>query len=178
MLANHLNSPDPVRITEAAKLLDRPVIYTDSDGYEREILAASPIGINGEIAYVQSAEKPVNAGVDVSIKFIVRKKSGYEVSSEIKSYNPYFGCRVMFLEWFGRTAILIYREKHDTYIAASRINGQVKYFEIADDWVINENKLGYWWRDSEIMCLRLPKLTQLKSLSQVQAIKEGLYLER
>jgi hypothetical protein len=40
MLANHLNSPDTVRITEAAKLLDRPVIYTDSDGYEREILAA------------------------------------------------------------------------------------------------------------------------------------------
>ncbi len=48
MLANHLNSPDLIRITEAAKLLDRPVIYTDSDGYERGVLAASSIGLNGE----------------------------------------------------------------------------------------------------------------------------------
>jgi hypothetical protein len=125
--------PDEARIAEAARILARPVKYVDADGYDQEIIAAS-IGPAGAIAYVACAAKELAGYVDVSFEFRLYGGSADEVVSEIASYNPYFGCDVRFLEWLGSTAVLIYREKHNTYIAECSMKGSAQYKPISGYW--------------------------------------------
>lgn len=163
------------RIAEAARLLGRPVKYIDGDGYHQEIVAASVPGPNGELAYVACAAKDVDGFVDTSFTFRVREDSSREVASEIESYNPYFGCNVGFLEWFGSTAVLIYREKHETYISICTSPGPAQYRVIADQWVVNNDRLGYWsYKDTQVKRLALPQLVELETVPEAQALSEGL----
>ena len=105
------------RIAAAAKLLARPIQYFDSQGTEQEIIAATPIRGDGALAYVATSAKDVGSQVDISIRFHVRDAQSQETFADIESYNPYFGCDVRHLEWMGDAAVLIYREKHNTYVA-------------------------------------------------------------
>lgn len=169
------SEPDPGRIVEAARILGRPVKYVDDDGYDQEIIAASDIGPNGELAYVACAAKELDEYVAVSFEFRVRDASSREVASEIESYNPYFGCDVGFLEWFGSTAVLIYREKHDTYVSVCTSQGPAQYRAIAHQWVVNSDQLGYWkYKDTQVKRLSLPQLGELEPVSEAEALREGL----
>ncbi len=167
--------PDAERIAAAAALLKRPVHFVDGEGYEQEIIAASPIGTKGEVAYVASCAKQVREFVDISIVFVVYDSTGREATSEVKSYNPYFGCDVYFLEWFGEVAVLIYREKHDTYIAASTATEPAQYKVIGNEWKIEGQEIGHWkYEEVEVRRLLLPQLTGLEALSEVEARRVGL----
>jgi hypothetical protein len=137
------SEPDPARISGAAKILGRSAHYVSPEGYEREIVAASPAGKRGQIAYVESSAKKMKDFVDVSFRFVVRDGVSAEFQSELESYNPFFGCDVHFLEWFDDIAVLIYREKHDTYIAVSSCVGPARYMPIEDDWAIHDRQLSY-----------------------------------
>ena len=167
-------APNEARIEEAARALARPVKYIDDDEYDQEIIAAT-IRPDGVIAYVACAAKELDEYVDVSFEFRLRGNSGGEMSSEIVSYNPYFGCDVRFLEWFGSTAVLIYREKHDTYIAECSVEGAAQYKPISDYWAINGDRLGFWkYKGAEVRIFALPSLEELAPMSEAQALSAGL----
>jgi hypothetical protein len=166
--------PDAARIAEAARILARPVKYVDANGYDQEIIAAA-IGPLGAIAYVACEAKELAEYVDVSFEFRLRGDFVDEVASEIASYNPYFGCDVRFLEWFGSTAVLIYREKHDTYIAECFMKNAAQYKPISDYWVINGERLGFWkYKGTEVRIFALPTLEELEPMSEAQAVTAGL----
>lgn len=148
--------------------------YIDADGYDQEIIAAA-FGPSGEIAYVSCAAKEQSEYVDVSFTFRLRDDSGREVSSQVASYNPYFGCDVFLLEWLGSTAILIYQEKHETYIAECSMESSARYVPITDYWIVNNDRLGFWdYKDTEVRTLELPALNELSSMSEAQALDAGL----
>lgn len=167
-------NPDVARIEEAARALARPVKYIDAEGYDQEIVATA-FGPGGEIAYVACAAKELAEYVDVSFEFRLRDASANEVASEVASYNPYFGCDVRFLEWFGSTAVLIYREKHDTYIAACSMESSAQYKPIADYWIINGDRLGCReYKEKEVRIFELPTLEELGAISEAEAVAAGL----
>ena len=167
-------APNEARVEEAARVLARPVKYVDANEYDQEIIAAS-ISPDGAIAYVACAAKELAEYMDVSFEFRLRGGSGGEVASEIASYNPYFGCDVRFLEWFGSTAVLIYREKHDTYIAECSLEGAAQYKPISDYWIINGDRLGFWkYKGAEVRIFALPTLEELAPMSEAQALTAGL----
>lgn len=169
------SEPDARRIEDACSILGRPVKYVDTEGYEQEIIAATAFNSVGELAYVSCASKDLGNLVAVSFEFRVRDANGAEVSSEIESYNPYFGCDVHFMEWCGRSAVLVYREKHDTYVAASTSEGPARYVQISDYWVVNGDVLGYWrYKDIEVRRLRLPNLVECPSVSELEAKSLGV----
>jgi hypothetical protein len=171
--------PDPDRISEAASLLGTPIRYLDDDGYEHEVVASSPVSATGELAYVTCKSKQLKRFVDVSFRFIVRDAAGQETDSEVESYNPFFGCNVRFLEWFGATAILIYKEKHDMYVAAGKSQGPTRYHVIADQWIIKGNEIGYWeYKETEVRRIRLPELDELEPFSEADAIANELCPEK
>jgi len=83
------------------------------------------------------------------------------------------------LEWFGNTAVLIYKEKHDTYIATGSIKEPARYVVIADQWVITGNEIGYWkYKERKIRRLRLPELMELEPLSETDAVAKNLCPEK
>jgi hypothetical protein len=168
--------PATDRISEAARVLRCAVQFVDADGFEQEIIAASPVRNDGALAYVSTSAKDVGqGGIDVAIRFHVRDAQSREVSSTIESYNPYFGCDVRFLEWMDNSALLIYREKHRTYVAVSDSTAVPRYVQIADAWVIKDGVLGYWnYRATEVQRLKVPSLEPLDAISEVTAIASGL----
>jgi hypothetical protein len=167
--------PEPALLATAAQALGRPVKHVDPDGYDQELIAAS-FGPSGEIAYVTCASKDLGGGFfEVSTQFRVRDAASSEVASEIESYNPYFGCNVCFLEWFGTTAVLIYREKHETYIAVCSPGSTARYKAIADQWIVNRDRLGYWiYKEPQVRVLTLPTLDELAPMSEAEASGAGL----
>lgn len=169
------SEPDARRVEEASRALGRPVKYVDADGWEQEVIAATTFNSAGELAYVSCASRDQGDLVAVSFEFRVRDANGREISSEIESYNPYFGCDVHFMEWRERSAVLVYREKHDTYAAACTSEGPARYVKIADYWVVNGDVLGYWrYKDTEVRRLRLPDLVECPSVSESEAKSLGV----
>lgn len=169
------SEPDPKRIEAAATLLARPVKFVDDGGYENELVAASPIEQGGKLAYLFSSAKDLGTHVDINFYFVVRDDQGREFTSAIQSYNPYFGCDVGFLDWLGDSAVLIYQEKHDTYVAVATSDRPARYRVIAPDWSLSGDQLGYWkYKEHVVKRVSLPHLTELPSLSESEAMTAGL----
>ena len=168
--------PAADRIDAAARTLGRAVQFVDSEGYEQEIIAATLVRSDGALAYVTTSAKDVGqGGIDIHIRFHVRDAQSGEVSSCIESYNPYFGCDVRYLEWMGNSAVLIYREKHSTYVAACDGVTAPRYVKIADAWVLKDGMLGYWkYKATEVQRLNVPSLESLDAISEAAAIEFGV----
>jgi hypothetical protein len=174
--------PDPERIGTAAQLLGRPIAFVDPNGYECEIIGAA-VNDSGDIAYVESRAKDVGFNryganqrhIDISIRVHLVGQSGRRESADIESYNPFFGCDVRFFEWMGRTAILIYREKHWTFACRFGDLWPPRFVKIEDDWVINGSLLGYiGYKEAMVRRLSFPELEGLEPLSAAEAERVGL----
>jgi hypothetical protein len=175
--------PDPERIADVARLLDRPVSFVDDDGYERELIGAAA-GPDGRIAFVESRAKDVGFNryganqrhIDISIRVHLVDPTAGRRSADIESYNPFFGCDVRFFEWVGRTTVLIYREKHWTFACRLGDVWPPQFVKIEDDWVINNDTLGYiGYKEEAVRRLRFPELEPLQPMSVAEAKQVGLY---
>lgn len=113
--------------------------------------------------------------VNVSIKIHLRDSQGNDQAVDIKSYNPFFGCDIGFFEWVDDIALLIYAEKHRTYICAFGPNWPPQFVEIEDRWTINDKTIGHiGYKQELVKRLSLPDLNPLDSISRTDADKMGL----
>jgi hypothetical protein len=176
--------PDPERVQEAAGILGRQSCITDSDGYECELVAAA-ISVSGRVAYVESRAKDVGPHplgefgrlIDISIRIHLVEKDGTNRSVDIESYNPFFGCEVRFFEWFGDTAVLIYREKHWTFACRFGDIWPPRFVKIEDDWILHNNQLAcLGYREESVRRLSVPELQELEPLAKEAAAELGLLL--
>jgi hypothetical protein len=171
------SEPDPQRVEAAARILGRSVRFVDENGYQREVFAAAVNEQTGMVAYVETRAKQLWDRVDIAIHLHVRSKDGREVVWEIISYNPYFGCNVRFMEWFGETVLMIYREKHRTYVCRIGLNFSPVHKEIGDYWVMNGSVLASRRdkNDATVRRLSIPELSELPDLSQDDAQIAGIF---
>ena len=171
------SEPDPQHLEAAARILGRPVRFVDEKGYQREMFAAALNEQTGLVAHVETRSKQLSDRVDIAIYLHVRAKDQREVVWEIISYNPYFGCNVRFMEWFGETVLMIYREKHRTYVCRIGLDFPCVYKEIGDYWVMNGSVLASRRDKDEAMVRRLsiPELSELPELSQDDAHHAGIF---
>jgi hypothetical protein len=171
------SEPDPQRVEAAARVLGRSVRFVDDNGYQREMFAAALNGQAGMVAYVETRAKQLTDRVDIAIHLHVRAKDGREVVWEIISYNPYFGCNVRFMEWFGETVLVIYREKHRTYVCRIGLDFPPVHKEIGDYWVINGSVLASRRdkNDRTVRRLSIPELSELADLPQDEAQRAGVF---
>ncbi|HEV2292632.1 MAG TPA: hypothetical protein VGR35_02180 [Tepidisphaeraceae bacterium] len=160
---------------EAARLLGRPVFFVDADGYECEIIGAA-VQADGDIAYVESRSKDVSSHVDISIRIHLVRKSNRHDSADIESYNPYFGCDVRFFEWIDATAVLIYREKHWTFVCRFGDVWPPRFVKIEDDWVIDGNILSYvGYKEPVVRRLSFPALEGVDPIPVAEAFETDLF---
>ena len=167
-------APGPEQISAAAAQLGRPVQFISDDGYQCELISAAVDSETNSIAYVESRARNAGDFVDVTIKTHLRDPSGNEHSCDIESYNPYFGCDVVFLRWIGDAAILIYNEKHDTYVCRLAMVWPPSFIEIEDRWMINDSILSYiGYKEKHVRRMTFPQLEEMESLSLADAERDG-----
>ncbi|MCA9006518.1 MAG: hypothetical protein KDA70_14700 [Planctomycetaceae bacterium] len=87
--------------------------------------------------YIESQAKQGKQFVEISIKIHFVNASGRDSVVDIESYNPFFGCDVGRLEWHDENvALLVYREKHWTFIYRIGDQWPPQYAKLADRWQI------------------------------------------
>jgi uncharacterized protein (TIGR02996 family) len=165
------SEPDGGRAEQVAAALGRPVRYVDAEGYERHIVAAAPGLRPGALAYVECRSQQREEYLDIRYRLHVRD-GGREAAWELKTYNPYFGCDVRFLEWYGGAVLAIYREKHRTYVCRFGPDCPAEYKAVEDDWALDGHHLGYWgYQETRARRLGVPGLEELPSLSAEEAAR-------
>jgi hypothetical protein len=139
-------------IRRAGELLGRPVAYTDEQGYEHEIVGASIADNGRRVAWVEGRSKELDKGVmDVTFHLRALVAGKDAIRWEVATYNPYFGCDVGYIGWWGDQVILVYREKHRTLVAAAPLAGSVNLFPIDDEWSLAENTIYYKSREPDLL---------------------------
>jgi hypothetical protein len=136
-------------IENVAKSLHRPSTYKDKDGYEIEIISAA---IHTEFnwkAWIESRQK--NFGYDVDIKFTLKIMKDEQITHTwmVETYNPYFGCRVGYMQWYGEYITTVYREKHNTYICSIGSDYQEQFISVSDNWIIKDD-ICYFIDDGDV----------------------------
>ncbi|MCI0700933.1 MAG: hypothetical protein L0241_07615, partial [Planctomycetia bacterium] len=109
---------------------------------------------------------------DIHYHLRIRGSDGREVSWEPRTYNPFFGCRVQFMEWFGDVILFIYEEKHSVYVSRFSLNAPARFHPINDYWILDGNQLAHiGYRETEVRRLFIPGLEELPPLSESEAAK-------
>src|ERR1043166_146666 len=90
--------PDPAAVREAADFLGWAPRFVDGSGYQVEIVSGATGAHRRAVAYGESRPKRLPHLGDLTFRLALRELGGREVSWEIETYNPFFGCDVRLLE--------------------------------------------------------------------------------
>jgi hypothetical protein len=165
-------------IKTVAGLLDRPVQFEDEHKYVHEITAAA---IHPETRWLAWVECICNDQdrrfVDVHFYLRAQMDGELAINWEIETYNPYFGCQVGYLNWHGKRLVMVYREKHNTYVAVLCRGGFRHHLQISDDWIVRDGFIVFIDKEEQnVRRLLLPRLQERRRLSLREARQAG-YLE-
>ena len=168
-------NPDPEQIVLAASLLGRDPFFEDDTGFECEIIAAAVHPNGKRIVYVESRAKEGAQFVDIAIKIHYVDGDGHDRAVDIESYNPFFGCDVGLIEWFNdEVALLVYREKHWTFVYRIGDKWPPKFKKIEDRWQIKDTVLSYMeYKKDNVHRLSMPSLDTLLEISTTEADSLG-----
>jgi len=118
--------------------LGRDRVVEGEDGYTSTITAAAAAADadGATLAWVDSREKEVRPEYwDVSHTLHVSNADGHGTRWELPTYNPYFGCEVGFLGWYGDAIAIVYREKHHMLLAVFDTSTEKgRLLPLNDDW--------------------------------------------
>lgn len=163
-------------IAAACARLGRPGEWVADDGYEHAIVGAA---VDGErVAWVERRSRMDGGWEDVD--YHLRARIGDEPLFEwiADTYNPYFGCDVGFMRWFGERVVIVYREKHRTIVAVvdgagARLRAVADEWRVVGDLVLAESKaLGL------VEVVRLPDLARGAPLPRAVADASPAWFER
>jgi hypothetical protein len=102
----------------------------------------------------------------------------YSFSWVPETYNPFFGCTCLLLEWYKDHLLFIYQEKHEIYIC-SIFEKHVNYFHFHGEEIERNGDLisyeTYMNKTPEaIKLIQIPELIQLKPITREEAEKLNL----
>jgi hypothetical protein len=169
------DAPDPALLSHAAALLGREPFFTDAAGFECEIIAAAVHPDERRIVYVESRAKERRGFVDITIKIHYVNSDGHDKAVDIESYNPFFGCDVGLIEWFSdQLALLVYQEKHSTFVYRIGDGWPPQFAKIDDRWQIKDDILSFMaYRADTVQRLRVPSLEPIPDVPVAEAESLG-----
>jgi uncharacterized protein (TIGR02996 family) len=193
LLGDHRSSasdPDRGRVELAAGVLGRPPRFLDDGGHALNILAAAAQPLTDALAYVES--RSGNGGLSLAdlerridgrpvdwtigaYHLHVRDRSGRTAAWELAWYgDSTYPCDVRFLEWYGNVALVIYREKHNTYVCRFGLDSPPVLKAIGskyESWVLDGRHLGHrgYREEGRVRRLAIPGLEELPPLSAEEA---------
>ena len=159
-------------VKAAAWYLGRDVRHVDMYGFQREIIAATQPVEGCLLAYVESRARQNRGGsVEVAFYLLIRDLDRSVCGTELESYNPFFGCEVGYLEWCGEWVVLIYREKHRTYVCRVGMGGPATFAAIGNTWKVEGEVITHRSEEgATVRRLTLPGLNELPPSSSGEVI--------
>jgi hypothetical protein len=126
---------DEQAIAAACARLDRPACWTAADGHEHAIVGAAVDG--GRVAWVEKRAHTTAGGWE-DVDYFLYLCAGDELLREwtVETYNPYFGCEVGHLRWWGDEVVMIYGEKHRTIACALGPSGPPRMRVLSYSWQV------------------------------------------
>ncbi|MCA9198871.1 MAG: hypothetical protein KDJ36_17220 [Hyphomicrobiaceae bacterium] len=175
--ASNGDAPDPEAIERAATILGRTPFFVDRRGYECELIAAAVQSPSNRVVYVESRAKKRRwtSMVDITIKIHYVDANGKSASVDIESYNPFFGCDVGMMEWINDdVALLIYSEKHWTFVYRIGDTWPPKFAKIDERWSIKDDVLSFMAYNADVVHrLQIPSLESLADIPVSEAEADG-----
>jgi hypothetical protein len=156
-----------VAIAEVCARLGSPREWVADDGYEHTIVGGA---VDGErVAWVERRSSGDEGWEDVD--YFLRMRVGEVLVREwvVDTYNPYFGCDVGYLRWWGEDVIVVYREKHHTIVCRLGPSGAPQLRAIAFGWTVLGDVLLY-----ESAARGLVERVHLPELVQVVPLPAGM----
>jgi hypothetical protein len=130
-------TPHRLLLAAISKALGREL----PSGASYQVLGGAVDPVRNRVAWIDTTTGPVGEGgyvpVDMRLHAIVDGR--VLIDRAIESYNPYFGCEVGYLAWWGDEVVSIYREKHRTLVWAVPLaeEGTARLVTIEDHWVVD-----------------------------------------
>ena len=94
-----------------------------------------------------------------------------------KTYNHFFGCYCMLLEWYKDHLIFIYQEKHDIYVCSIK-EGNVNHFNFNGEMIERKGELisyeTYNNKSDKVKLIKIPELFELEPIDKIEAEKLGI----
>jgi hypothetical protein len=167
--------PDPAQLEHAVEILNRTALFVDAQGYECDMFAAAVHPRTQRVVYLESRAKEQGKWVDIAIKIHLYDPLHGDKSVDIESYNPFFGCDVLLLEWIDDSvALLVYREKHWTFVYRIGDRWPPPFVKIEDRWQIKDGVLSYVaYKAETVQRLSVPSLQPLPVLTLSEAEHSG-----
>ncbi|MBZ5709528.1 hypothetical protein [Nannocystis pusilla] len=131
---DEVDAEQAVAIDEVCARLGRPREWVADDGFEHTVVGGA---IAGErVAWVERRSSGDEGWEDVD--YFLRMRVGEVLVREwvVDTYNPYFGCDVGYLRWWGEEVVAIYREKHETIACALGSTGAPRMRPLAFAWKV------------------------------------------
>lgn len=140
-----------------------------------KIIAAAVHPDGKQIVYLESRAKEGKQFVDITIKIHYADVDGRDHAIDIESYNPFFGCDVGLIDWFNdQVTILVYREKHWTFVYRIGDKWPPEFVKIEDRWQIHDNVLSYMaYKAATVQRLAIPSLQLLPEITVSEAESIG-----
>jgi hypothetical protein len=158
-------------IAAVSAALQRAPVTIDAAGYEIEITGGAVDAANSRIAWVESRSKDLGDHVDVTFRLLGEHDGRRIVDWEVATYNPYFGCHVGFVAWYGDQIALTYHEKHGQILAVVSASG-ASLVDIDDEWLHEGDRVMFSAREKGLLEVRrLPDL-QARMPRPIECIDE------
>ncbi|NDJ55098.1 MAG: hypothetical protein GYB68_18665 [Chloroflexi bacterium] len=183
IMLGHLSVPldrDEAAIESVAKRLGLPPAHVDDEGYEHEITAAAlhPAGKGYAWVHCMAKESGTEGRSLISVRFrlFVRLAGQDDIEWEVYTYNPYFGCLTEYLRWYSDQVVMIYREKHDHYVAVQPIAEDERcYRQLGPRWLLRDGVIyHHGYQPQQVDRMRVPDLTDLGPIRADEARGLGL----
>jgi hypothetical protein len=103
---------------ERAEAFSLGTMHRPPSGESLRVLGGAVDAASGRVAWIEErSQEPENGYVPVDIDLVVAWGGEQRSKIPVPTYNPYFGCRVRHMRWYGEALVFIYREKHLTIAA-------------------------------------------------------------
>ena len=156
-------------VHDACALLGIPENWTDSDGYEHEIEGAALTNENRKIAWIESRRKMLDGFEDVTYRLKARVGGEQFLDWEVDTYNPFFGCDVGYMHWWGDRIVVVYREKHHMMLCSIDVSAEPLLLALSDDWRVVDDVVYYESEERGLVeALSLPEIVRCPPCSEVQ----------
>lgn len=165
-------------VARIAAALGRPARLVDDAGYDLEITAAAIEDSGAYLAWVECRSRWVGQFLDIAYHLRVRRELEPVLDWEVRTYNPFFGCEVEWMAWWGDRLALLYREKHHPYAVSWAPGQDVARRRVTDQWLVHGDHLIYRSETVDrVERLRLPGLEPLEPWPADEARRRGLLPE-
>ena len=141
------------------------ILWTDENEDEYSIFSSDISIDNGKVAWFQTSKN------DKHLLKVFENEKMFRWIPE--TYNPFFGCLCLLIEWYKSSLIFIYQEKHKIYISSIK-NETINYFSFHGEKIERKGNLISYETymnqiEGKVRLIQIPELLEIEPIDKAKA---------